>query len=170
MIKNSGWNSGWIKDCFGNDGLKAVEENVISCSGTTLGSWLAMKQYVSAMADSIKERKYCERNGVDQGVHNYLIYTAKKSLPGVSIIRSNETVIQVQTTNTLESDIIGRIKNWIENDVFAVVHQYDRSGWLNTRFLNLYPLNTYRRARLKGRRAIKAITYSDTRKNVSKIL
>jgi len=152
VIKNCGWNSGWIKDCFGINGLKEVEENVISCSGTTLGSWLAMKQYVFVMAGSIKERKDCERNGVDQGMHNYFINTARKSLPGVSIIRSNELVIQVQTTETLESDIIGRIKNSIENDVFAVVHQYDRSGWLHKRFLNLYPVNTYRRTRAKGPR------------------
>jgi len=152
VIKKCGWNSGWIKDCFGNGGLKEVEENIISCSGTTLGSWLAMKQYVSVMADSIKERKECERNGVDQGMHNYFINTAKKSLPGVSIIRSNEIVIQVQTTETLESDILGRIKNSIEKDVFAVVHQYDRSGWLHKRFLDLYPVNTYRRARAKGPR------------------
>jgi len=152
VIKNCGWNSGWIKDCFGTAGLKEVEENVISCSGTTLGSWLAMEQYVSAMADSIRVRKECERNGVDQGMHNYLINTVTKSLPGITIVRSSDIVIQVQTTETLESDILGRIENSIVKDVFAVVHQYDRSGWLHRRFLELYPVNTYQRARPKGRR------------------
>ncbi len=38
-IAQCGWNSGWVRDCFGDEGLQKVGHNVISCSGTSMASW-----------------------------------------------------------------------------------------------------------------------------------
>jgi hypothetical protein len=48
-IAACGWNSGWVKDCFGAEGLAKVGHNVVSCSGTTAGSWEDALAYVELM-------------------------------------------------------------------------------------------------------------------------
>jgi hypothetical protein len=41
------YNSGWIRDCYGEDGLNLVKSNPVSCSGTSLGSRDGILLYVS---------------------------------------------------------------------------------------------------------------------------
>lgn len=48
-IAQCGWNSGWVKDCFGVDGLAKVGGNIISCSGTSLASWENARAYADLM-------------------------------------------------------------------------------------------------------------------------
>jgi hypothetical protein len=83
-----GWNSGWIKDCFGDAELNKITNNAIICSGIILGNYFAMSKYLETMRNFLignypNERNErnpyslfptCERNGVDQGLHNYIIY------------------------------------------------------------------------------------------------
>jgi len=51
-IAQCGWNSGWVKDCFGVEGLAKVGSNIVSCSGTSAGSWLDALAYVELMGAS----------------------------------------------------------------------------------------------------------------------
>ncbi len=48
-IAQCGWNSGWVKDCFGEAGLAKVGANVVSCSGTSAASWADAVAYVELM-------------------------------------------------------------------------------------------------------------------------
>ena len=48
-IAACGWNSGWVKDCFGQEGLSRVGGNIISCSGTSAGAWEDALAYVELM-------------------------------------------------------------------------------------------------------------------------
>jgi hypothetical protein len=48
-IAQCGWNSGWVKDCFGEEGLAKVGGNVVSCSGTSAASWEDAVAYVELM-------------------------------------------------------------------------------------------------------------------------
>jgi hypothetical protein len=48
-IAQCGWNSGWVKDCFGEEGLARVGGNVVSCSGTSAASWADAMAYVELM-------------------------------------------------------------------------------------------------------------------------
>jgi hypothetical protein len=50
-IAACGWNSGWVKDCFGAEGLSKVGGNVISCSGTSLAGWQDALAYVELMGE-----------------------------------------------------------------------------------------------------------------------
>jgi hypothetical protein len=77
-IAQCGWNSGWVKDCFGVEGLAKVGGFVISCSGTSLASWSDALAYADLMADTMLAKPKCERNGIDQGMHNYFVYSGEE--------------------------------------------------------------------------------------------
>ena len=75
-IAQEGWNSGWIRDCFGNEMVQKVGRETVSCSGTTLGTWAAALAVSEAhLAPSSASTRACERNGIDQGVHNVIVHT-----------------------------------------------------------------------------------------------
>jgi hypothetical protein len=134
-IAECGWNSGWVKDCYGHEGLSKVGGFVISCSGTSMGSWKDVLGYTDAIADALEDSK-CERNGIDQGIHNYLVYsgelstTAGGAVQAMHFITNEEGFIAtVQSMPSLVRDRSGRVLN--EKGVpVAAVHQYDRSPLL----------------------------------------
>lgn len=123
-IRKCGWNSGWIKDCFGEKLMDKLGDRPISCSGTSIASWKAALQYTNMMAKEIRTNQ-CERNGVDQGMHN--VWVHDKRLDKV-ILHSNEQglISTVQSMKELPRDRFGRVLN-ANKKVVAVVHQYDRS-------------------------------------------
>ena len=74
-IKDCGWNSGWVKDCFGRDMLNKIGHNTITCSGVSGGTISGALSYMKMMNDiivsspeAVVQSQYpdCERNGVDQ--------------------------------------------------------------------------------------------------------
>ncbi len=88
-ITKCDWNRGWIQDCFGDKVLEMVSTQPISCSGVSIGGAPRMIQYIHMMSqvllgnfpciptpnDAIDSKfPKCERNGVDQGVHNALLH------------------------------------------------------------------------------------------------
>eukprot|EP00428_Durinskia_dybowskii_P064414 CAMPEP_0170380422 /NCGR_PEP_ID=MMETSP0117_2-20130122/13873_1 /TAXON_ID=400756 /ORGANISM="Durinskia baltica, Strain CSIRO CS-38" /LENGTH=430 /DNA_ID=CAMNT_0010635937 /DNA_START=81 /DNA_END=1373 /DNA_ORIENTATION=+ len=77
-VKNIGicvFNSNWIKTCFGKPALEALRKEAVICSGSTLGSFPAVKHYVRTMLSSMDTVK-CWLKGIesDQGYQNYLFY------------------------------------------------------------------------------------------------
>jgi len=75
-IGQESWNAGWVRDCFGQDALGRIAEKTVTCSGYSIGTAADMVKYVDRMADEIHTHSSCERNGVDQGVHNVLVHDA----------------------------------------------------------------------------------------------
>lgn len=64
----------------------------------------------------------CERNGVDQGVHNVLVHTNK--IKNVKIwSQSNSPVLNLQAKM---ARVNGKTVQNNHGDIAAVVHQYDR--------------------------------------------
>lgn len=90
-IRKCGWNSGWIKDCFNQDIFDKVADVFIICSGISLANINEASQYTKTFANillgnqnEIKNKfPQCERNGVDQGVHNVLMHL--KALKNIQI-------------------------------------------------------------------------------------
>jgi len=78
-IGEDGWNGGWVKDCFGEKVFQEVYHSPIVCSGVSIGSSKIVYEYVDQMADTMVTPEFskCERNGVDQGVHNVLLHTGR---------------------------------------------------------------------------------------------
>ena len=137
LIRDDGWNRGWIKDCFSDDVYRQVADKHIICSGVSMGSMDAVLRYLELMNDVVTSRKRfeiskqsrfpnCERNGVDQGVHNVLVYTAR--LPHLRIF--DQTSGPVANLQAGKAIVRGTsVLNAAGNKV-AVVHQYDRNAAL----------------------------------------
>lgn len=79
-IGQCGWNGGWIRDCFGPEILQEMYDKAIICSGISIGYINEVKEYLKLMTKTILSTSgnpdftSCERNGVDQGVHNVLLH------------------------------------------------------------------------------------------------
>ena len=67
------WNAGWVRDCYGAEGLSFIAQTQVTCSGFVVGDANAIVRYVNAMASELVAHAACERNGVDQGLHNVLV-------------------------------------------------------------------------------------------------
>ena len=118
------------------------EHTPIICSGVTLGTAKAMKGYLKAMLDFYKKGldSYC--HGVDQGVHMLLLSTPGK-IPGKITYMSNEEgpvfnnvcynpakKTPTMVTQAHEQDPLLKLRNGNRTMIAAIVHQYDRCGYL----------------------------------------
>lgn len=80
----------------------------------------------------------CERNGVDQGVHNVLVHTNR--IPGVRVrYPFNFPVINMQSSTEFVPEIESstELKNG-GNKLFSIVHQYDRLTTFQTALATKY--------------------------------
>jgi hypothetical protein len=139
MQNECGWNSKWVSDCFGMAGLAKVGHNIITCSGTSIGYWNDAVAYANLMADEIA-RNPCERNGVDQGMHNYFVFSGDLEAKVSKLHKiSNEEgfIATVQSMPTLQRDRLGRVLNQKGLPV-AAVHQFDRSDALKEQYNRQY--------------------------------
>lgn len=136
-IAQCGWNGGWIRDCFGQAMLSRVGENHIICSGISMGSTAEVLAYLQLMKDEMETPEFarCERNGVDQGVHNVLVHTRR--IPQLQVkSQANGWVANMQAgRSSIDED--GVVRN-PSGQVVAVVHQYDRNRPLQERFFEKF--------------------------------
>jgi hypothetical protein len=144
-IRECGWNSGWIKDCFSGSVYHDVVDKKILCSGVSLGSMSTVYRYLELMTDVIlatgksdisRDARFphCERNGVDQGVHNVLLH--KQLVPYTKIWEKGlgpVTNLQAQLAK-FEN---GLVLNANEAQP-RIVHQYDRIPALQTMLFERY--------------------------------
>mmetsp|Transcript_49949 Transcript_49949/g.67977 ORF Transcript_49949/g.67977 Transcript_49949/m.67977 type:complete len:266 (-) Transcript_49949:241-1038(-) len=126
-IGECGWNSGWIRDCFGQSMVKQVYRKPIICSGISMGDAQAVKDYLEVMKTAMETNDFakCERNGVDQGVHNVLVHTDRlgSDLTILSSTKGWVANMQGHTRSSLKKDFKVVNKG---GALVAVVHQYDR--------------------------------------------
>ena len=173
-ISQCGWNSGWIRDCFGTKTLTQVERNMIICSGVSAGTTKTVMKYLEYMSQLFDQKSskqpwsgyspvpeasnfpLCERNGVDQGAHNVLIHMKVLKEGEVKIWRQKNSPVlnlQAKTLNTVVDDVpVGNSVKNLDGKLAAVVHQYDRNENLQKRLFERYvywldtsdPLNEWR--------------------------
>jgi hypothetical protein len=125
VMKNCPYNSAWLKTGYGEQTLREIGDEVASCSGITLGNTADIMNYLELMVDQLLRLKF-HPNGMDQGVHNYLLY--KKKLENVRLFPNRlGPVFTMGKTIDLPTrfDAAGFVVN--EDDTVAhVLHQYDR--------------------------------------------
>lgn len=140
-IRQCGWNSGWIRDCFGEKMLTKIGTNNIICSGVVAGTMEVVWQYLDLMSGIVSgDSKYdsvnnvllngqfprCERNGVDQGVHNVIVHN--NLIPDIKTWdQSSGPVANLQAGMAIIRD--NKVFNK-KGELMAVVHQYDRNAGL----------------------------------------
>ena len=81
-IGNCVFNSMWISRCFGKTSLDNIKAMPVICSGSTMGSALAMRTYIPTMLRSM-DTVQCWKRGIesDQGYQNFLFYNGHFNTP-----------------------------------------------------------------------------------------
>jgi hypothetical protein len=139
-IKDSSFNSRWLKSAYGTDNVQSFMDKPIICSGSTMGEQVAIEAYLRAMVAQFDDTS-CKLKGCDQGFHNYLYYS--HSLDGVPGIEKIVTFEQgrgiINNLAALRSkplkewgllDQETKVLNW-DKSISPVAHQFDRDDELN---------------------------------------
>lgn len=124
-IKDSEGTRNWIVSGFSKEAALSIDENIVSCSGVTIGKYGAVMSYLE---EFIKELMMVRTHphGLDQGIHNYLIYNHRlKDLKMYSNGLGPVLTMQQSMDIPLEFNVEGLVKNY-DGSVPNVLHQYDR--------------------------------------------
>ncbi len=137
LIGDCPFNSNWINKVYGNKELKKISKKTILCSGTVLGNFKKIKEYLSLMVNHINNFKYKKKlkylltfrvdpegRGCDQGhanfiVHNELIDSVK------FYTNSKGPVATAFYLKKIKFDKEFRLVNEL-NHPYLLVHQYDK--------------------------------------------
>ncbi|EKX34551.1 hypothetical protein GUITHDRAFT_48159, partial [Guillardia theta CCMP2712] len=136
-IMGDDWNTGWIRSCFGQGKVDELASKEIICSGISLGTTMHVQSYLDAMAKEINGPNFaaCERNGVDQGIHNVLVHQG--SLPGLHVLdQYNGPVAHLQSKvgMSFNNDVVINSRN----ERAVIVHQYDRDVFVMRKFFRQF--------------------------------
>ena len=164
---NGRWNRGSI-DCAKQNGANEIIQNYhkhkqtpILCSGVSLGTTAAMRSYFQAMIGYIQTQMTKTCHGLDQGIHQVLVYTDQ--IPGKITFLTNEEgpVFNMGSpcnhgqpqrdlpnynpasppplpSASHKADPLFSLYNGNRTMVAAIVHQYDRCVYLRMRLHKFY--------------------------------
>ncbi|NQU95321.1 MAG: hypothetical protein HQ549_03715 [Candidatus Omnitrophica bacterium] len=121
------WNATWIRESFGEEVLKKIENNYISCAGIVIGTLSPIMDYLKKMVDILADtNKVCN----DQAAHNYLIYTNQfENLKFFENENGPILTLAFKKEETMQFNDKGLIIN-ASGDVVNIIHQYDRHDGL----------------------------------------
>lgn len=132
-LAQPGWNRWWYRQVYGDEGLRIVESEVVSCSGITIGPVVAMTTYLTAMAQEIEKYRHLPLQGHDQAIHNHLV--ASGQVPCRRIPNGTGRVLTMGMMRDVEFN--GTIVTQHNSNAPAVLHQYDRHPELAARLVSL---------------------------------
>ncbi|GAB5366428.1 hypothetical protein AAMO2058_001142800 [Amorphochlora amoebiformis] len=126
-IRDCQWNKNWIKDCHTSEILSKVSENPIICSGISIATLTEAQIYTQKMSDKLESKhgRKCERNGVDQGMHNVLVWT--NEIPNLKITTQESGLIaNMQSGLMLEKEYV----DWnVDDDKECEMFETDDTGY-----------------------------------------
>ena len=138
-IFNDPRNVRWLKRTVGEKIFEKIKNNYISCSGTTLGNFKEIINYVKLMKRNLYLFPYKRPlrhiialksvEPYDQGIHNYLIYS--NFFKDLECHKNN--ISKICTTAYMKNfkfNKIGQLLNDL-GEIYSVIHQYDRSFYKN---------------------------------------
>ncbi len=119
--------SRWLRDLYGDNMVRRLGDKSLICSGTILGDYQSICDYLDAFLLSLPDARSVMRMGLDQGIHNYLIYTGKLKDVTLYPNRTSEVLTMglIRAIDELPRDEKGQFVD--ANGVpYAVIHQFDR--------------------------------------------
>lgn len=163
VIYRCKFNSAWIYNCYGEDNFRKVSSNTVACSGVSFGTADAIIVYSFLMVQQLNpEVRYGSQEaaklpsdsntqctdtvGVDQGFHNWLLYSNQlERFMDVKIYQQGEgpvntigglsggyntqffnlTLREMKVLRGRAEDLDLTIHNW-NGDISPVLHQHDR--------------------------------------------
>ena len=129
-------NASWIINFFGKETYEKLKSNNIICCGTIWGTIDTVLMFAHEMEKLLKKSKFW---GAEQAIANYIIYN--KILPIDNLIENDVNNCSVLTNGWRPTEIKNnKILNF-NNEIPAVVHQYDRHKHLFELIDKLYRLD-----------------------------
>eukprot|EP01036_Dinobryon_divergens_P033411 gene33411-43189_t len=165
VINRCSQNAGYILNCYGLEPLKTIGSNTISSSGSVIGTRNAIAAYAYFItlqldpsmrsvgnSSALTANKNCLVHGVDQGFHNWLLYSGQLSqMMNVKIYQQGEGPVNtvggffgerkilkalLQDWKVVKGDAPYKyVYNW-NGEISPTVHQMDR--FLTTELLGGY--------------------------------
>lgn len=134
-FENSELNFLWYKDAFDLESAKSILLKTVSCAGVTIGNSNLIIEYLEYIKEKLMFRN--ELNwGLDQGIHNGYIYNRYAKNFEV-IDNSFPMVLTLGACIKYKFNDLGKLVN-DNNEVYPIVHQYDRIQSLMTFFKKKY--------------------------------
>ena len=136
-IKDCPYNSNWIIKTYGKEIFDDIGDKTILCSGTVLGSYKKMKEYLNLIKNNIAKFKYKKKlkylltlridpegRGCDQGHANYLVH--KDLIKNIHCYSNSDgPFATVFYLKKITFDKNSRLLNNSGNP-YLLVHQYDK--------------------------------------------
>ncbi len=120
-------NSWWITEMLGEEALKRLGPNHISCGGTIIGCPKTMHMHFKITTESImKNLRCCNRAGIDQAPHHLIVWD--RLVPNIHVIPNRAGIIlTMQTTKREHWSISEEGLIVVDGDKIPnTIHQYDR--------------------------------------------
>jgi len=133
VIKENSFNNRWVSISLGEDALNTIGDYPIICAGTTLGSskniLVYLKTMVMMMTESIEKSPSIAREGIDQGIHNYIARTKEILFKNQETKKVGDFIATIGITCQKDPDSIKINEDHIEVNGMkpSIVHQYNRS-------------------------------------------
>jgi len=122
--------------------LARLANREVSCSGTTLGTFAAVRDYVKKLIGEIRPQHFIalgRARGHDQGIHNVLLYTG--ALPDARIVPNGMYVYTVAVVPDGEIGLApGAILVSETNVCCPIIHQYNYKQHVLNHISAQYPL------------------------------
>jgi hypothetical protein len=134
-IRECPFNGNWIRHYYGDVVYEQIADNPVLCSGTTLGSYSRVVEYLKIMCAEMKEKlsqNFAYLVGADQGIHFYKFYSG--GIPGAVVREHGKS--EVQTLHYEKRFLFSKECFLLNHDgsVVPVVHQYDRHSQFSHMF------------------------------------
>ncbi len=136
-IKDCPFNSNWIIKTYGKDIFDSIADKTILCSGTVLGSYKKIKEYLNLIKDNVLKFKYKRRlkysltfridpegRGCDQGHANYIVH--KNLIKNIHFYPNSSGPFA--TIFYLKKIIFNKNYELVNSldEPYTLVHQYDK--------------------------------------------
>ncbi len=120
--------------------LQQLQRERIICSGISLGGRTAVLRYLQQMNSTVFEKRACERNGVDQGMHQ-VVMRDKSWQGGLQVRLAGSEQGQVAHMQSMPQRSLppdGLLRATANNEVYSIVHQYDRAASITAVYMARY--------------------------------
>lgn len=131
---NSELNTQWYEDAFNIKISNTMLNEVVSCAGITIGNESGIIKYLEFLKSNMEKRNHIQW-GIDQGLHNGYIYNYCEHFD--LYCNDEPFVLTMGATKNFKTDKYGQLLNSKE-EVYAIVHQYDRASYLFKYFKRKY--------------------------------
>lgn len=149
LIGNSSHsNGGKVARCLGEDIRKRLSDEIVSCTGVTIGTPDALLRYLNRMIETINDKisPQCIKSGRgDQAAHNYVLHVLSQREKEMGLFATpsiwKSPIHTAHYGFPLEINRYSIVKRQ-NGSTPVIIHQWDRSKDLQKRYAAMYGLWT----------------------------